>query len=197
MKFLFVGDIHSNVNHLIKLGNTFKEHTVVQIGDFGIGRVNTEFVKKELPANVKFFVGNHDNRQLAKTIPNCLGDFGEFEGKFFFVSGAYSIDQADRTEGVSWWRDEELTYAQGQEALEQWEESKVDVLVTHDVPQSFTEGYFLIYDRCLTRNLLEGMIQVRKPKLLISGHHHKHIFMNVNGIEWRSLNIHEVLEVDI
>lgn len=196
MKFVFLGDVHNNLNHCYNVCQANLDSTIVQVGDYGVGFVPLDVLRR-MSSNFKFFVGNHDHRELAKTLPHCLGDYGEYEGKFFFVSGANSIDRDQRIEGVSWWPDEELSYAQAEDCLEKWDASKVDVLVAHDVPQSFAEGYMLIYDKALTRNLLQSMIEVRKPKLFIHGHHHKSNQLTFNGIKVVSLGIKECFSIDI
>lgn len=196
MKFCFLGDVHGNIIHCLKLSEANPDTTIVQVGDLGVGFVPLD-VFFRLPKNFKFFPGNHDCRKLCSGIPHCLGDYGEAYGKFFFVSGADSIDKDYRIEGVSWWPDEELTYQQAEDCLEKWKHSKVDTLVAHDLPQSFAEGFKLIYDKTLTRNLLENMIQARKPKLFIYGHHHRKIKTVFNGIQVVELGIDEPYFVDL
>ena len=191
MKFIFLGDVHGDLGRCSAICTQNRDATVIQIGDLGVGFIPKKTILKHLEHNFRFFVGNHDCREISNTIPHCLGDFGEVRNHFFFVSGANSIDKDMRIEGVSWWKDEELSYQQAGECLSQWEKSNVDVLVAHDIPQSFAEGYKLIYDRCLTRDLLQKMIEVRKPKLFISGHHHNSRRMIVKGIAWIELDINE------
>ena len=196
MKYIFIGDVHGNLNNCLNVSTANPTSTIVQIGDYGVGFIPFD-VFLRLPENFKFFPGNHDQRQLCHKLPHCLGDYGEVNNHFFFVSGADSIDKRNRIEGVSWWDDEELTYKQAEDCLVKWEKSKVDVLVTHDAPQSFVEKYMLMYDRCLTRDLIQTMIEVRKPNILISGHHHKKIRLTHNDILWVSLGIDEQLSLDI
>jgi len=196
MKFIFLGDVHGNLIRCLNVAESNPDSTIVQIGDFGIGFLPID-VFLRLPKNFKFFVGNHDKRQEAKTLPHCLGDYGEAYEKFFFVSGADSIDKDMRIEGVSWWPDEELTYKQAEDCLDKWENSKVEVLVSHDCPQSIAEKYLLVYDKSLTRNLLQKMIDIRKPKLLVYGHHHQSKRVNFNDIDVKELGIDETFSVDI
>lgn len=196
MKFIFLGDVHGNLNHCLNLSHKNPNHTIVQIGDLGVGFVPQD-VFYRLPRNFTFFAGNHDNRQLCNKLPYCLGDYGDFRNRFFFVSGADSIDKDRRIEGVSWWPDEELTYQQSMLCLDEWSKSKTDTLVSHDCPQSFAEGHKLIYDKSLTRNLLQMMIEVRKPKRLIHGHHHRSHRATINGIEVIELGIDEPYEIEL
>jgi hypothetical protein len=200
MKFVFIGDVHGNLVHCSKVSEIYPQSELIQIGDLGVGFVAHQHMLMMLNAipRFHFFVGNHDNRQLAKEYKQCLGDFGEsFDGKFFFVSGADSIDKGRRTEGVNWWPDEELSYKQAELCLHEWTNSNSQVLVCHDIPQSFAEGYQLIYDKTLTRNLLQQMIEDRKPQLLLSGHHHVSRDIDVDGIRWKALGIDETFSIDI
>lgn len=196
MKFVFIGDVHGNVPHCVSVCKANRDASVIQIGDFGVGFLHPKkFVN--LPSNFWFFCGNHDCRKDARHIDNALADFGEFNESFFYVSGADSIDKDMRIEGVSWWPDEELSYQQASNCLFLWEHSKVKVLVSHDCPQSFAEKYKLIYNRSLTRDLLQKMIETRPPELIITGHHHVSKDIYVDGIRWKELSENEVFTIDL
>ena len=205
MKFIFLGDVHNNIRHCINVANQNPDATIIQVGDLGIGspQSNQTFwstaaeLNKILPANFRFFVGNHDCRTEAKKTPHCLSDYGEAYNRFFFVSGADSIDRASRIEGLSWWADEELSIVQANDCLDKWKESKLNILVSHDCPQSFAEGFMLIYDKTLTRSLLQEMIDVRKPKMVIFGHHHNTRRLKFNDIDVVGLGVNETFEIDI
>ena len=130
-------------------------------------------------------------------IPHCLGAYGEVFDKFFFVSGADSFFKDWQIQMGCWWPDEELTQLEAKDCLEKWKKSTVDVLVSHDIPQSFAEHYKLIYFKTVTRNLLQKMIEVRKPKLLITGHHHRSKDLVCNKIRWKELGINEPFFVEL
>jgi hypothetical protein len=195
MKFLILGDVHGNLRRCDDMCRKNRDRTVIQIGDLGVGFEPFELFKK-LPKNFRFFPGNHDNRQEAKKLSSCLGDYGEF-GNLFFLSGADSIDKNLRIPGRDWWPDEELTYEQGQKAIEMWANSKAEVLLSHDLPQSLAEAYYLIYDRSITRTILQQMTDARKPKLHIFGHHHKSKQVVLNGIQYVGLAIDEGYKLDL
>lgn len=192
---IILSDVHANWDRVEQVCRLWPDHTVVQLGDLGIGWIRTEYVLENSPKNFRFFVGNHDNRTVASTLPACLGNFGEFEN-IFFVSGARSIDQAARIEGKDWWRDEELSYSQSMECLKAWEKSDKEILVSHDTTQSFVERFMLIYDRSITRTLLQGMIEARKPKMIIFGHHHRRYEIDFDGIQYRGLAANETFVLD-
>lgn len=196
MKYIFIGDVHENLNVCQNACTKHPNATIVQIGDLGVGFIFWGIIAK-LPSNFRFFPGNHDKRQEALTLPSCLGNYGEVDGKFFFVSGADSIDKDDRIEGVSWWPDEELTYKQLNHALDLWEKSKVEVLVSHDCPQKIAQYNHLIYDSTPTRSVLDQMIEVRKPEIIVYGHHHRSTLFDYEGIKVKSLGINEVFELTL
>lgn len=193
MKFIFLGDVHGNISYCAKIARRNPDCKIVQVGDFGVGFVSLEEINSKLPNNFHFFVGNHDNRQEAKKLSYCLGDYGEaFDGKFFFVSGADSIDKSLRTFGKDWWPDEELGYHQVNDCIEQWAKSKCEILACHDCPQSLVS-----YEPSFTRKLLQTMIEIRKPSLIIHGHHHFSGLFNVNGTTIKSLDIQEPYRINI
>ncbi len=150
---------------------------------------------KKLPSNFHFFCGNHDKRTDAHQLSSHLGDFGEWNGLFFF-SGADSYDKGLRVIGRDWWPDEELTPKQCQDAIDQWATSKSDVLLSHDLPQSLAESHYLIYDKCITRTTLDEMHKIRKPRLHIYGHHHKQFRNVIDGVQFIGLKIDEVFDFE-
>lgn len=192
---VILSDVHCDWNRVEQVCRLYPNDTVLQLGDLGIGFLRTEFVLNNTPKNLRFFVGNHDNRTLASTMPACLGDFGSFEN-IFFVSGANSIDRLQRLEGKDWWANEELSYGQASACLDAWEASDKDTIVSHDTTQSFVEKFCLIYDRCLTRTLLQNMIEIRKPKMVIFGHHHKRYEVDHDDIQYRGLAINATFVLD-
>lgn len=196
MRYIFIGDVHGNLKRCHDACTKHPDATIVQIGDLGVGFIFWGLIAK-LPTNFKFFPGNHDKRQEALTLKSCLGNYGEVDGKFFFVSGADSIDKDERIEGVTWWPDEELTYKQADEALSLWEKSKAQVLVSHDCPQRLAQYNHLIYDTTITRNVLDQMIDVRRPKIIIYGHHHKSCHFDYEGITVKALGIDECWELTL
>lgn len=173
MKIIILSDVHGNLVHCRNVCEQNPNTLVIQLGDLGVGFVPNEVIE-DLPSNFFFFPGNHDNRSLAMSLNKCMGHFGSyFSDRIFIVSGADSKDKAIRTEGINWWPDEELTYEQGQRCINEWAGSKAEVIISHDCPQLIAEGYFLIYDKSRTRQILDSMIHVRRPKLVVFGHHHR------------------------
>jgi predicted phosphodiesterase len=193
---VILGDIHCNFNRVVEICKKYPDQTVLQLGDFGVGFMPTQFIIDNSPTNFRFFVGNHDNRTEACKIPNCLGHLGEYED-IFFVSGANSIDKDRRIEGVNFWSNEELTYEQGNLCLESWQKSNKKIIVSHDAPQNFVENYLLIYDRSFTRIILQKMVDIRKPDMIIFGHHHRKYNIKHDSIRYIGLGIDDVFELSV
>ena len=201
MKIIVLSDVHGNILRCQDVALKNPHCNVIQLGDLGVGFLPCEIIEN-LPPNFYFFPGNHDNRKVAVSLHNCLGHFGEWgslaDGQgFFFVSGADSIDKESRTVGINWWFDEELTYAQGQQCIDEWAKSKTEVIISHELPQRIAEAFFLIYDRSRTRQILDAMIEARRPKLVVFGHHHIPFHQFHEGIEYRGLKIDETITLDI
>lgn len=123
---------------------------------------------------------------FTKLSRHFLKDFGTWEvpdfGTIFYVRGAWSIDKDWRTNNVSWWEDEELTYQQCVNAIEAYEKLKPDFVVTHTVPESIIR--YIPFNRMFgdqiyrnrTEQMLENMYQLHQPKKWIFGHWH---------VDWR------------
>jgi len=192
---LVIGDIHGNVASYLKLLNRYKGEPSVQLGDFGIGFLG-DGPLPPLPDNAWFLRGNHDNPEAARSHPNYLGDFGlkKIGGvSVFFVSGAWSSDQWWRTEGVNWWRDEELSLVELQTAIDLYAQIKPDIVLSHDGPDAAIEalhsGGFVHKDLIPTRTgqALNAMLETHRPKKWIFGHWHTRFRKQIGGTEFRCL----------
>lgn len=142
----------------------------IQIGDMGIG-----FAHISLPPipNHKFFRGNHDFPQACRAHPSYLSDWGyDNANSLFWFAGADSIDKHLRREGVSWWRDEDLSIAEFERALELYEQVNPRVVLSHDGPQEFIRAAFGIDDRSRTRQALQAAYELWQPDLWVHDHHH-------------------------
>lgn len=169
-------------------------------GDMGMGfegnsydsREGKNFIK-EIPIQHKFIVGNHDDRNLSRIHPNCLGDYGYHEHSgIFYVSGGYSVDWAWRKKHVNWWPDEELSLVQMDACLKIYEERKPSIVVAHECPTEIK--YFVLTNPMKgeivsrTEELLQKMIDIHRPDYFIFGHHHTRVEMNIGGIEYICLD---------
>jgi hypothetical protein len=96
-----------------------------------------------------------------------------------FIGGALSIDQAFRTEGYSWWRDEELSIKELDDLIGTFMEVKPRVMLTHDCPREVGE----IICKAMTYGMstkmesrtcqaLQAMWSAHSPNLWVFGHWH-------------------------
>ena len=168
----------------------------IQLGDMGI------FYKKDLkviiPTKHRFIRGNHDNPGLCANHPNYMGDFGYIEKlKLFFVSGAWSIDQNQRTIGLDWWPEEELDVFALDKAILEYKRAKPDIMISHDCPLSmYTEmfGYNNVI-KTRTAQALQVMLDEHRPSLWFFGHHHVLSRKTVSGCDFRCLDELSTFEI--
>jgi hypothetical protein len=190
----FVGDIHALFKDYEKvLAKIPRDANVLQVGDFGFGFGD---VPRDFHPRHVFIRGNHDKPLDAKAHKDYLGDYGVTENGIFYVSGAWSIDWQQRVEGRSWWRDEELSYPELDDAVFLFEQTKPDIVVSHDCPESITVkildrltighdlpatgldggAYRSIPNKQLFRTrtgqALQHMLDKHQPKLWVFGHYH-------------------------
>ena len=194
----FIGDIHGNFRRYQDIIDNYPES--IQLGDFGLGFYpeNDDFymsIVDDIPTH-RFIRGNHDNPELCEAQPTCLGNFGYLEKEsIFYVAGAWSIDKAHRTPGVSWWENEELNYQQFNEAIKLYLEVKPRIFASHDCPMSalpFVAGY--PYPNSTSRGF-EMMFNEHKPEIWVFGHHHKSRDFEIEGTNFRCLAEFEVEEI--
>ena len=103
------------------------------------------------------------------------GQVYEIAGKRIFTfGGASSIDKHLRTEGISWWKEEEFNYREANTAYENlnkigWE---VDYVLTHSAPFSIRDKLFESNKPSSTERMLEAMLRNIKFKRWYFGHYH-------------------------
>lgn len=171
------------------------------LGDFGYiwDNKRTSFEKDNLdfisclPFTTLFIDGNHENHERLNSmrVVNFSGGKAhkvydsiyhlmrgkvyEVAGKRIFTfGGASSIDKHLRTEGVSWWKEEEFNYREANTAYENlnkvsWE---VDYMLTHSAPFSIRDKLFESNKPSSTERMLEAMLRNIKFKRWYFGHYH-------------------------
>lgn len=171
------------------------------LGDFGYiwDNKRTSFEKDNLdfisclPFTTLFIDGNHENherlnsmrvvnfnRGKAHKVYDSIyhlmrGQVYEIAGKRIFTfGGASSIDKHLRTEGISWWKEEEFNYREANIAYENlnkigWE---VDYVLTHSAPFSIRDKLFESNKPSSTERMLEAMLRNIKFKRWYFGHYH-------------------------
>lgn len=171
------------------------------LGDFGYiwDNKRTSFEKDNLdfisclPFTTLFIDGNHENHErlnsmrvvnfsggkahkVYDSIYHLMrGQVYEIAGKRIFTfGGASSIDKHLRTEGISWWKEEEFNYCEANTAYENlnkigWE---VDYVLTHSAPFSIRDKLFESNKPSSTERMLEAMLRNIKFKRWYFGHYH-------------------------
>lgn len=209
MKTRFIGDVHGKwLEYLNIIKNPrYKCSQSIQVGDFGVGfgerKAYAEYVRETMDDNHRFIRGNHDSpRVLDEWQPQWIPDM-TVEGNTMFIGGAHSIDAALRIPEVSWWADEELSYEELSNAVELYEKTKPEVMVTHDIPDAVARHLFGFYkdanNPSRTRQAFNTMFFQcdHKPKLWIFGHWHENLDINIFGTRFICLNELSYIDIDL
>jgi hypothetical protein len=161
MRILMVGDLHSNTNAANQMLDHAAEvgaDVIVQVGDFGFWprtEPGRKFLRKaearlaRLGLELWWVAGNHDDPVALRTRPvEADGRRRTSEHSWHLPSGhrwvwgetvwvaaggAVSVDRYGRTEGVSWFPDEELADSDVDQIIG---DGPADVIVAHDGPWS-------------------------------------------------------------
>lgn len=165
-RIICTGDLHGDITRLFTLneitkGTLTKNDLVIILGDFGvIWDENTTMRKLEalgqLPFTIAFLDGNHENFNLIKQMERIIewngaragllpcniihllrGEIYEINNKRIGVcGGADSVDKWWRTEGKSWWADEQITDKDYDNFKTNLGGNKtIDIMLSHDCPK--------------------------------------------------------------
>lgn len=197
-KVTFIGDVHGKIYLYKRIIQQipFGQLTIC-VGDFGF-RYEWDWFKDNIRAYNHINPGNHDYGPYMNDKERSLGNWHYFEDEnIFTVRGAWSIDKIHRIEGEDWFANEELTYAEGLEAFDEYARIKPRIVVSHDCPHHVRNSLFGITDKSDTSNLLQAMFDEHKPEVWVFGHHHKHRDANIFGTRFICLEELEAFELDI
>lgn len=209
-----IGDTHGASQQLYELICNMPEHVTaaMQVGDMGIGFGQSDYWLETLDltmvsANARFIRGNHDKPALCKTLSSYVRDC-TVEKHVMYLGGAWSIDHAYRTEGVNWWKDEELSYAQLADAIELYEACKPRVMITHDCPTIAAKHMFLdtgllpggsdakLYPN-RTSSALQAMYDMHEPDFWFFGHYHNTVEMKIGNTRFHCLGELDYIDFDL
>ena len=167
----------------------------IQIGDLGFLEEHEWFLRNVDCNRNKVLFGNHDYMPMVHE-KHSMGDFQFIsELRLMTIRGARSIDQHSRTEGLDWFREEELSMEQCEAVLAMVDECRPKIIVSHDCP---TEVCMQITGRNLksrTDQLLQACFIRHQPDLWVYGHHHFHHEMQLNRTKFVCLGELELLEI--
>lgn len=196
--FRIIGDVHGHYDPYRLIAQD-AEYSL-QVGDLGF---EYDILKKLDPEHHKVLAGNHDNydkwgteKFIHMQSGHWLGDYGVHTvpgfGDIFFVRGGFSIDWRYRTEGRSWWKDEEMDMSTLQKAIDLYIEVKPDFVVSHECPGELIDAVFgaKMWDGewlrpSRTARALDAMWGNHSPKMWVFGHHHKAVTEEVRGTTFR------------
>lgn len=107
-----------------------------------------------------------------------------------FIGGAMSIDKASRIEGVSWWRNEVLSYTD----YLNLPEKSIDIIFSHTVP---TDVQYKIAMRYIPSgkfkdpscDVLNAILYRYKPKRWYFGHFHEEYIFNFENCNFIGLSM--------
>lgn len=203
-ELLLVGDCHGKFKLLDRIARQNSNSELLVIGDVGVGFGKEKYNFRD---NTKFFLGNHDNPSY-RNHPNCIGTYGTWND-LFFVSGADSIDKHMRTEGVDWWRNEELSNEEMDAAFDLYKQTKPKTIITHEAPFHIHK---ILSEVARVRNpntkdwgepkgnrtafLFDRMYQYHRPKNWIFAHWHSNLSFSANGTQFRCLDELQVFSLD-
>ena len=210
-----IGDVHGDMDSYLNIAS--EADMSIQIGDLGF---DYSRLKRLNPKKHKFIGGNHDNYDLYEDCPNSMGDWGlinekmhlKRKEKFWFMRGAFSINASDLihefadTGVLNWWKEEELTDVQLDDAVFNYRVHKPDVVITHDCPTVIRDTFDDVdlihstwdfdldwYSR--TQSALQVMWNFHKPKLWVFGHWHRLCNEVIDGTRFICLNELEYMDL--
>jgi len=203
---LLIGDIHAlfwDYKRILERSGT-KES--LQLGDYGLGFPGSMdgIDLSDVEGTHQFLRGNHDNPAICRKSPYYIGDFGIHEGSFidgrydklFYISGSWSIDQAWRTPGISWWPEEELSYDELDQAVNLYLKEKPEIVCSHECPEEISQIFYPgTAHPTRTGQALSSMFQHHQPSYWFFGHHHKSWRKNVMGCQFVCLNELETIDI--
>ena len=215
-----VGDIHGNFNEYSfynlgvgrtrHMGDPMPPERSIQVGDFGIGFYSPYWHKSvndwmKVHTGHRFIRGNHDNPAMCKNMAGYIAD-GTVENDVMYIGGAWSIDHAYRTEGVDWWRDEELSIDELNKLVDVYKTVKPRVMITHDCPTTVAWDMFLFRGDGLaggqqiktrTAEALQAMWELHQPEEWYFGHWHITRDMTLRGTKFQCLGELDFIDVDL
>ena len=210
----FIGDMHGSMKKYKKLIKSAPEGISLQLGDFGVGfyyPYTTKLMGQNPPFDTMakgshyFIRGNHDNPTVCKQHKFWVedGTYAPNAPDVFCIGGATSIDQAYRTEGYTWWEDEELSYGEWLRIMDKWEAEKPDILATHDVPEEVVmaiiapRAHYTHFYKSRTCQALNNLFEIHRPSLVLHGHHHISYREVYKGTEFIGVGESEYIDLEV
>lgn len=191
-----------NMENFPEQKNLTKGDYVIICGDFGMVWSNSEEELwwrnwlKERSFTTLFVDGNHENFDLLNSYPVKTWSGGKVHFisdsiihlmrgqvftinglKFFTMGGATSIDKEYRVEGKTWWKEEEPSQKEVDEALNNLEKNnfKVDYVLTHTTSRRLMMEMGYIKENNILSSFFEFLEKEIDYKHWYFGHFHDDI----------------------
>lgn len=192
MKILIIGDSHGKIQKYHEIIKNVKKS--ICVGDFGF-KTQWDWLKKENinPDNHKINMGNHDYLPYLNS-PYSLGNWN-YWNEIFTIRGANSIDKHLRNEGLDWFSNEELSYSEGNDVIDNYVKIKPKIVVSHDCPVVVVKELFGITDKSITRQILQSCFDEHQPEIWLFGHHHSKKDYIINNTRFICLEELETFEI--
>tara|TARA_Y100000296_G_scaffold44929_1_gene51527 strand:- start:17 stop:628 length:612 start_codon:yes stop_codon:yes gene_type:complete len=201
MNIRIIGDVHGLIWDYIEIIKGVDKS--IQLGDMGFKNQYTFMQKLMLEKEIKsvdhlFVPGNHDDYNHLPS--NSLGDFGHKkigQHKVMWIRGALSIDKKLRTSDVDWWREEELSYNRGQDAINLYNEILPDIVLSHNCPFKILSNLYGTAHKevTITGQILDTCFEAHQPKMWLFGHHHQDKTFEIGRTTFKCLD--ELSYVDL
>ena len=193
---VLIGDVHGKIHQYNRIIQKYKDTDTICVGDFGFKREHDWHLKNINNDRHKILYGNHDYYPYLH-LNHSLGDFGLVDDHIFYVRGAYSIDRHLRTEGLDWFRDEEIRYSGWDQVIDLYMDHLPDIVVSHECPALLHKKIFKYENliKSVTAQALDTLFEMHQPKTWIFGHHHKSITEDIEGTKFICLDELETLTI--
>jgi hypothetical protein len=210
-KIYVMGDLHADWNSLNTFINEKKPDIILQCGEFGLWpRMGDELSVNNINnKNTKIYwcEGNHEDyyaiqelidgeaklptnitymkRGSVLTLPDGR--------KVMFFGGAWSVDNQWRTDGINWFKEEELLKEKDIQNIYNYKEGEIDLVISHTAPNEFVIGIYGNENYDPSRRVLSHVLEVIKPKQWVFAHWHLYkseyyTYSNGNMCLWTCLD---------
>ena len=187
---LIIGDVHAKTEQYKQLLHKFNYPDSIQLGDFGFKAEHDWFLKNifdpQDTSKHRILFGNHDYLPYVEK-DYSLKNWSYFlieKKSVFTIRGANSVDRNRRTQGLDWFENEQLTYAQMQECIDTYARCRPKIVLSHDCPKQISYELFNVDDNSCTSQGLQQIFEIHKPELWIFGHHHKFVEKVIDGTKF-------------
>lgn len=207
-----IGDTHGEYAEYVQTATLDFDGPSIQLGDFGVGFAGPYWHDRanefHWDGKHRFIRGNHDSpEKCRKDMVGWIPD-GMVENDVMFVGGAWSIDHAFRTEGTSWWRDEECTIAEFARFIDIYEMVKPRVMITHDCPGDVADEMFVKTGLAMggfaakridtrTSQAFDAMLRIHQPEMWFFGHWHHTMMIKYGRTHFQCLGELAYVDMDL